>query len=255
MWRNQTAAKCLLGASMRKIAVLLSAIVGAGLSSAAFAADLPASPVYKALPAVTYGWTGSYVGGYLGGSFNDGNTVTTDPLGGPPAAYNTGSTFIGGVTSGYNWQVSPKWLLGYEGDTGYQEFKGKGFYPGSATESASTTSNGWFSSLTGRLGYVNGQSLIYAKGGATLTRFDSTVSDSATGLLLDHKKWVVGYAVGGGWEYMLNNKWSVKAEYLYLGFGDNISTGGVTSTSLEGIHTARVGLNYKWDPLSLLFYR
>ena len=242
---------------MRKIAILLSAIAGAGLSSAAFAADLAPQVYTKAAPpAVTYGWTGSYVGGYLGGSFNDGKTSTTDPLNTlAPATYNTSSGFIGGVSTGYNWQVSPNWLLGYEGDTGYQKFKGSGLYPTSATQSASTTSNGWFSSMTGRVGYVTGPSMIYAKGGATLTRFDSTVSDSATPFVLDHKKWVVGYAVGGGWEYMLGNKWSVKAEYLYLGFGDNISPGGPASTSLSGIHTARVGLNYKWDPLSLLFYR
>ncbi|MBX9711544.1 MAG: outer membrane beta-barrel protein [Xanthobacteraceae bacterium] len=243
---------------MRKITVLLSTIAGLGLSQAASAADLGATKVYTKAPppAVSYGWTGSYVGGYIGGAFNDGNTRTSDPLGALPSAnYNTGSTFIGGVTTGYNYQFSPNWLVGYEGDTGYQEFKGSGFYPGSATQSASTTSNGWFSSLTGRFGYVNGPSLIYAKGGATLTRFDSTVADPTTALLFDRKKWVVGYAVGGGWEYMLGNKWSVKAEYLYLGFGDNISPGGPASTSLGGIHTARVGLNYKWDPLSLLFYR
>jgi outer membrane immunogenic protein len=240
---------------MRKIAILLSAIAGVGFAQAASAADLAKVYTKAPAPAVTYGWTGSYVGGYVGGAFNDGNTSTTNPLGGPSATYNTGSTFMGGVTSGYNWQVSPNWLIGYEGDTGYQEFKGTGAYPGSATQTATTTSNGWFSSLTGRVGYVNGPSLLYAKGGATLTRFDSTFADSATATVLDHKKWVVGYAVGGGWEYMLSNKWSVKAEYLYLGFGDNISPGAGASTSLSGIHTARVGLNYKWDPLSLLFYR
>ncbi len=241
---------------MRKIALLVSAMVGVGLSHAASAADLPARVYTKAAPPpVSYGWTGSYVGGYIGGSFNDGNTVTSNPLGGLPATYNTGSTFIGGVTSGYNWQLSPNWLIGYEGETGYQEFKGTGFYPGSATQSATTHSDGWFSSLTGRLGYITGQSLFYAKGGATLTKFDATVADTANpAVFFDHRRWVVGYAVGGGWEYKLDTKWSVKAEYLYLGFGDNISA-GPTSTSLGGIHTAKVGLNYKWDPLSLLFPR
>lgn len=241
---------------MRKIAILVSALAGVGLSHAASAADLPARVYTKAPPpAVTYGWTGSYVGGYVGGSFNDGNTVASNPLGGLPASYNTGSDFIGGITTGYNWQFAPNWLIGYEGDTGYQEFKGTGFFPGSTTQSSTTTSNGWFSSMTGRFGYVDGPSLLYVKGGATLTRFDSILADSGTGQVLDHKKWVVGYAVGGGWEYALGNKWSMKAEYLYLGFGDNISPGGLSNTSLGGIHTARVGLNYKWDPLSLLFYR
>lgn len=240
---------------MRKIAILVSAMVGMGLSHAASAADLPARVYTKAPPPqVTYGWTGGYVGGYLGGAFNDGNTVASNPLGGLPATYNTGSTFIGGVTTGYNWQIAPNWLIGYEGDTGYQEFKGSGAFPGSSVVST-TTSNGWFSSMTGRFGYVSGPSLIYAKGGATLTRFDSNLADASTGISIGRKKWVVGYAVGGGWEYMLGNKWSVKAEYLYLGFGDDINPGGLSSTSLGGIHTARVGLNYKWDPLSLLFPR
>ncbi len=240
---------------MRKIAILVSTMVGMGLSHAAFAADLPVRTYTKAPPPpVTYGWTGSYVGGYVGGSFNDGDTTTSNPFGGLPASYNTGSSAIGGLTSGYNWQFAPNWLLGYEGETGYQKFKGVGAFPGSATQLATTHSDGWFSSMTGRLGYINGSSLIYVKGGATLTKFDTTVGDAATGLIFDHHRWVVGYAVGGGWEYKLDNKWSMKAEYLYLGFGDNISAGPSTS-SLGGIHTAKVGLNYKWDPLSLLFPR
>jgi outer membrane immunogenic protein len=41
-----------------------------------------------------------------------------------------------------------------------------------------------------------------------------------------HKKYRLGYAIGGGWEYALDNKWSVKAEYLYLGFDNNITTTG-----------------------------
>ena len=66
---------------------------------------------------------------------------------------------------------------------------------------------------------------------------------------------------GGGWEYMLDTKWSLKGEYLYLGFDKNITTTGnftgapvqeFTTTKLSGIHTGKVGLNYKWDWLSFL---
>ncbi len=234
---------------MRKIAILVSAMVGMGLSHAASAADLPTRVYTKAPPPpVTYGWTGSYVGGYVGGSFNDGDVTTSFP--GGSATYNTGSNFIGGMTSGYNYQFAPNWLIGYEGETGYQQFKGTGV--STSGGSVFTHSDGWYSSFTGRFGYVSGPSLFYAKGGATLTKFDSTAVVGGTAF--DHRRYDIGYAVGGGWEYMLGNKWSVKAEYLYLGFGDNISA-GPTTTSLAGIHTAKVGLNYKWDPLSLLFPR
>jgi outer membrane immunogenic protein len=54
----------------------------------------------------------------------------------------------------------------------------------------------------------------------------------------------------------------VKAEYLYLGFDNNITTTGnlngnggtqvFTTTSLPGIHTVKAGVNYKFDWFSLL---
>jgi outer membrane immunogenic protein len=51
---------------------------------------------------------------------------------------------------------------------------------------------------------------------------------------------------------------SVKAEYMYLGLGQNFDTSatfpaipadgtGFSTTHLSGIHTAKIGLNYKWD--------
>ncbi|RTL55401.1 MAG: porin family protein [Bradyrhizobiaceae bacterium] len=234
---------------MRKAAILVTAVFGVGLSHAAFAADLPAKVYTKAPPPpVTYGWTGSYVGGYIGGAFNDGNVTTTAP--GDVATYSPGSSFIGGLTSGYNYQFAPNWLIGYESETGYLQYKAHGNFAGSGG-AVYTHSDSWYSSWAGRFGYVSGPSLFYAKGGVTLSRFDSTATPA--GITYDHQRYEIGYAVGGGWEYMLNNMWSVKAEYLYLGFGDKLSA-GPTNTDLAGVHTVKVGMNYKWDPLSLLFH-
>lgn len=251
---------------MRKLAVfLLAAAAGLGLSQVASAADLGRAPVYKAAPPVLgYNWTGSYVGLYLGGSSSDRDFRTSDPLlVSLDSSYRTGGSVIAGVTGGYNYQFAPNWLIGYETETGYQKIDGGNFYPGSTTAFANTSSDGWYSSWTARFGYVVDRSLFYVKGGATLTRFHTVVADSAFPLYGDHKKYVVGYAVGGGWEYMLDPKWSIKAEYLYLGYGSNIdviaydNAGGTygASTHLAGIHTAKIGVNYKWDPLSLLFQR
>ena len=101
--------------------------------------------------------------------------------------------------------------------------------------------------------------MIYVKGGAVLTRVETGVVDNA-GLTFDStsRKWQVGYAVGGGWEYAIDSKWSVKAEYMYLGLGKNFDTPapvpsnpaigtGFSTTSLSGIHTVKIGLNYTWD--------
>ena len=254
---------------MRKIAVLLLAAAGVSLAGAASAADLGAAPIYrKAAPVQVFSWTGGYIGGYVGGAFGANDATTTVPVnaagvtqfGGPAASYKYNSSVIGGYTSGYNWQFAPNWVIGYEGETGYIGVKGSSAYAGSATSIATTRAEGLYSVWAARFGYAFDRSLVYVKGGATLVNFETGVSDGTPGNHIDtmHKKYRLGYAIGGGWEYALDNKWSVKAEYLYLGFDKMTTTGNFngnagtqiwTTTNLPGIHTAKVGLNYKFDML------
>lgn len=255
---------------MRKIAVFLLAAAGVSLAGAASAADLGTAPIYrKAPPVQVFSWTGGYIGGYVGGAFGANDVVTGHPLdgagvsvlpAGPDASYKYGSSVIGGYTSGYNYQFAPNWVIGYEGETGYIGIKGSTAYASSPTTIATTRAEGLYSVWAARFGYAFDRSLIYVKGGATLVDFETGVSDGTPGNHIDtiHRKYRLGYAIGGGWEYALDNKWSVKAEYLYLGFDNNITTTGNwtgtptqvwTTTSLPGIHTAKVGLNYKFDVL------
>ena len=254
---------------MRKIAVSLIAAAGIGLSGAASAADLGTAPVYrKAPPPEVFTWTGAYIGGYVGGAFGSNDVTTGVPvntagaavLGGPAASYKYDSSFIGGYTSGYNWQFAPNWVLGYEGETGYLGVKGSAAYA-NGTSIAQTRADGLYSVWSARFGYAFDRSLIYAKGGLALTTFETGVVDGTAGNHIDtiHRRYALGYAVGGGWEYALDNKWSVKAEYLYLGFDKDLTTTGnlngvagtqvFTTTGLTGIHTVKAGINYKFDVL------
>lgn len=257
---------------MRKIAVFLLAAAGVSLAGAASAADLGAKPIYrKAPPVEVFTWTGGYIGGYVGGAFGAKDATTglpvnaagvATPFGGPAASYDLGSSVIGGYTSGYNWQFAPNWVIGYEGETGYIGTKGSSNYVGSATSIATTRADGLYSVWAARFGYAVDRSLIYVKGGATLVDFETGVSNGTAGTHIDtmQRKYRFGYAIGGGWEYAIDNKWSVKAEYLYLGFDNDVTTMGnlngnsgtqvFTTTTLPGIHTAKVGLNYKFDALS-----
>jgi outer membrane immunogenic protein len=257
---------------MRKIALLVLATAGLGLSQAASAADLGTAPLYrKAPPVETYSWTGAYIGGFVGGAFGAGDATTTTPVdnagtplfASPAATYDLGSSFIGGMTDGYNWQVAPNWVIGYESETGYINLKGSGAYAGSPTSGAITEATGTYSAWTGRLGYTWDRSMIYAKGGVALARFDVGAFDPTAGAHFDTRshRYEWGYAIGGGWEYMFAPKWTIKAAYLYLGFDrDRSTTGNLngnvtqlwTTTSVPGIHTAKVGINYKWDWMTLL---
>jgi outer membrane immunogenic protein len=255
---------------MRKIALLVLATVGLGLSQAASAADLGTAPLYrKAPPIETFSWTGADIGGFVGGAFGASDASTTNPItlaGAPvfagPTTYGLGSSVIAGYTDGYNWQVSPNWVVGYESETGYINLKGAGSYAAQPTATGIAEASGTYSAWTGRLGYTWDRSMIYAKGGVALARFDVGGFDPTLGTHFDtrHHRYEWGYAVGGGWEYAFAPKWTIKAEYLYLGFERDRTTFGAsnsvteisTVTHIPGIHTAKVGINYKWDWMTLL---
>ena len=257
---------------MRKIALVVLAAAGVSLAGAAQAADM--APVYRKAPppAMTYMWQGSYVGLYVGGATGANDIRTTDPVsaggvpfsGNAPISYKLGSSFIGGYNGGYNWQFAPNWVLGYESETGYINVRGQAQFPvvNGSQEFATTSVNGMYSAWTARLGYAWDRSLLYVKGGGALARFETGVTNvPVVHVDTTTRKNVFGYAVGAGYEYMLDSKWSLKAEYLYLGFDKNIVTTGnanppnvqvFSTTSLSGIHTGKVGVNYKWDWMSLL---
>lgn len=58
----------------------------------------------------------------------------------------------------------------------------------------------------------------------------------------------IGYAVGAGGEWAFNPNWSVKAEYIYLGFDTGSSSLFIPGTNADAaklhLHTVKGGLNY-----------
>ena len=174
---------------MRKIALIAFA-AGMGLAGTASAADMAAKPIYtKAPPAApVWSWTGSYIGGYVGGAWSDPSTTVPVNGGGVPLpapgvtgaiSYDLGASFIGGYTGGYNYQFAPNWLIGYEGETGYMHLKGSGVYPGTLGLISQTETGSLYSVWAARFGYVMDKSLFYAKGGAVLTQFQTDVFTSS----------------------------------------------------------------------------
>src|SRR6516164_6249099 len=94
------------------IAVLLA------VAPAAFAADMrvrpaPPPPVVPIAPAPIpyFDWSGFYIGGNLGGAW-ESSTITDAAL---MTSFSTSrSGFIGGGQIGYNWQITPLFLVGVE---------------------------------------------------------------------------------------------------------------------------------------------
>ena len=122
---------------MKKILLALTAV--AAMTGSASAADLGARPYVKApMAAPVANWTGFYIfGGAGGGLWNaDSNVnstgVVTAPFGGfgPAGTALTrdqrygGSGWFGTVGLGYDWQVSPSWVIGAFADGQFGDIRG-----------------------------------------------------------------------------------------------------------------------------------
>jgi outer membrane immunogenic protein len=245
---------------MKKILLATVAVIGfAGVASAADLAIRPA-PVY----APAFNWSGCYIGGYIGGAWNAENIKAldvndwydnTDYL--HHWSYDTDSSFIGGGTVGCNWQpVGSPWVFGLEGEIGAIDLNGTGYDPFAYEYYPlwSTVKIGdWYGMITGRLGYAWDRVLVYAKGGAAFLTVDAAVYDPYTAFAATGSKDISTWTIGGGLEYAFNWNWSLKAEYMFIGL-DNVNACGAYfnygsfcwNHELEGIHTAKIGLNYRF---------
>jgi outer membrane immunogenic protein len=223
-----------------------------------------------------YDWTGFYIGLHAGGGWGRGSVIG-DPLP-SPVTYGfvqqnipvNGSGGVAGGQVGYNWQVSPAFLLGVEADASWSGIRGTGavgpiqsippgavYVPGSIASASRNID--WLGTVRGRVGYTSGRFLGYATGGiawagvkdaadeAFLTGVNNPGSSSST---------KTGWVVGGGLEYAVTNNWILRGEYLHYDLtGDSfigarvpvLPTFGVLYTyDRTRLDVVRVGIDYKF---------
>jgi outer membrane immunogenic protein len=252
---------------MRKL--LFTALALGALAMPAMAADL--APYYKVPYAPAWSWTGFYFGGDVGGAFSEDNASWALP--GVPVAPISGGTggsaFAGGFFAGYNWQFSPSFVAGIEGDwTGMRA--GGAFtepwtaggitVPGSSTSMSSEVE--WALSLRGRLGYLIWPNLlVYGTGGGAWGKIQYGASalftggPYASGVAYDNT--ASGWVAGGGLEWAPFTGFGLllRVEYLYYDFSsgqNNLGTGipaalpSSFSWSPTTVSVARFGMSYKF---------
>ena len=218
----------------RKLAFANAVAVGAlavSFGTGAPAADLSRRPPPPVLVPVSP-WTGFYIGAHIGGATSSESVDflgNTDPSG-----------FIGGGQVGYNFQIAPLWIVGFEGD-----FSGTNAN-GSIPAGPFTSNHNWYSTLSGRLGYTLAPAwLVYGKAGGAWMNADYAIPG-----LVSVNETRGGWNVGVGAEYMIAPQWSVKAEYNYLDFGkDNIPALG-TAVDTQ-VNEFKFGVNYHFAPGTL----
>ncbi len=250
---------------MKKI-ILLTTVAIMGCAGMASAADLRVPVAPPAAYAPVFSWTGCYIGAYLGGGWNGEDVNVRDVngysrLGGWD--YDLDSSFIGGGTLGCNWQpVGSPIVIGLEGELGYLDIEGDGFDPFRGNHAvdppgvrSSTKIGDWYGMITGRLGYSWDRALAYLKGGVAFVDIESSISDPwGVNISATKDDSVAAWTLGGGLEWAFDPNWSIKAEYMYIGIDEDRNVCGVASNGgsfcwnhdVSGVHTAKVGLNYRF---------
>jgi outer membrane immunogenic protein len=248
----------------------------------ALAADVVVYEEPPIIVADTFTWTGFYVGinaGFGGGRFDHPFDVYIFNPEGPESEDIangsldiTSSGFLAGVQAGYNHQIN-NLILGVEADIQWADIEGElsgdiNFGgPGGGLDFELGTQVEWFGTLRARLGYAATERLmVYATGGAAYGRVESYYDINFSGGMgpggslsdsISDTNW--GWTIGGGFEYAVNDRWSLKTEYLYtdLGesdlldeefiFGGEVPIGvGIGIDSDVKFHTVRAGLNYRF---------
>jgi opacity protein-like surface antigen len=212
------------------------------------------APIYKApVVQLPYGWTGFYIGAYVGAdwgftnwSFAD-DGATTDPR---------FAGFLGGGEIGYNYQLG-KWVLGVEGDAAWTNAHGARPCPTGFFYSCEINMN-WLSTATARIGYTYWDRLLtYVKAGAAIaqdrveigcnTNSQPTTVPLAGCPSQSDSKTKAGWTVGWGSEFGLTPNVSVKGEVMYFDLGtDRRDMGGVLADVQRSGFISTVGLHYRF---------
>ncbi len=201
---------------------------------------LPVATASPSLPSFT--WTGFYVGGQMGYGWGDNDgSVGWATAQGQANQNNLGSGaqgVIGGAHIGYNQQFD-QWVLGLEGSVDGTTINKNALvlapnliadpyqYSGIGGTVNSNVQSGVQGSLRARAGYAFGRLLPYVTGGVAFGSFktdaqlfgidlDGVTPFAASGA---NSATRVGWTVGAGVEYAINNHWSLLAEYRYTDFG------------------------------------
>jgi outer membrane immunogenic protein len=195
---------------------------------------------------------------------------------------------LGGIQAGYNYQFDRKWVVGFETDFQGAGIDGSGVTPffGGAIVRPASQNIDYFGTVRARLGYLaSDKLLVYATGGFAYAHLNNAASlvlspgGSLSGGAVGpggviytvncgagapdtcfagaSNSVTPGWTAGGGLEYALGEKWSVKGEYLFAQFKETVNVVAVTPSAgtnpasysanfTTNLNIVRIGVNYKF---------
>jgi outer membrane immunogenic protein len=217
---------------------------------------------------ITSRWNGPYLGvnaGYLGSQSDypfKGKVLDTS-INGKGSSKSGG--IVGGIQGGYNWELSPQYILGLEGEFSFSDIKDKttafSGLPSMGVPAYSVDSNiKNLGALRARMGYAVDEILFFVSAGLAFGTQDMSISSmNAAGKVSNigsGTQLMTGWTAGLGIEYLVSSNLTLKAEYIYMDFGNtaifnykNGTNGKAISAQISDqprINQIRIGLNYVW---------
>jgi outer membrane immunogenic protein len=151
----------------------------------------------------------------------------------------------GGVHAGYDIQTGVL-VYGIEADAALGGIEGSGTDGGDEPTLNSKVT--WLATVRGRVGYAFDRFLVYATGGVAFAGGTLTVRHDAS--RASDRQTHIGWTVGGGVEYAIDDNWSAGLEYRYVDLGrrtyvDAAVIGGTANIRLA-LHTLMARLSYRF---------
>ena len=208
---------------------------------------------YERAPVADF--SGPYVGGTVGYGDTDVGGVFDTAGTAPFAEFSLFDMdgVNGSVQVGFNFQ-SGAIVYGIEADYAWND-SSDSFIDGE--DDLQELSSDFFATIRGRIGVVHRDMLFYATAGVAFGELDLTVENGTDSLSLE----ATGFAFGGGVEYAITDRITIKAEYLRLAFDeaavgtdngvlDDLSDGDDDdSLNFDGHDIVRIGVNLKLGSL------
>jgi opacity protein-like surface antigen len=225
------------------------ALAGLAASAAAGAADLPIrTPVVAVAP---YDWNGPFFGMSIGVAVGQSRHVSSvaDIT---PSFDMSGGVF--GLALGYNWQAG-RVLYGVDGDISLSTKRGTSGYLGAPAGFLAETSERWLATYRGRVGLVRDSWMFYVTAGGATADVKIIATEPVAGIATESRtRW--GWTAGVGVEAGRIHSFTVKAEYLYVDFGNTSYFNPAPAGFINrwgGVplydHVLRLGLNHKFPSM------
>jgi outer membrane immunogenic protein len=244
----------------------------ASVPGLAAAADLPmrSQMPLKAPPLQqqVFSWTGFYIGGNVGGAFDNSDRVEVTGLAGPGLLdlRNKSDGVTAGGQFGYNYEFMLGGLsgivVGVETDAAYTDLSSSlpiaTGIPGATVNLSSRLD--YLGTVRGRLGYAYDRFLVYGTGGFAYGTVEHNADINGANFA-NLKTTETGFTYGGGFEYALpidtyihmtsTSAVTIGAEYLRYQLDDNSANFGLgglnASIKLKDTgNIARARINYKF---------